>query len=307
MASTLYTWLPNVIQAIEPLMSEEDIEKGARWGLELDEMLESANFGILCLTPENLKSLYIHFEAGALSKSINESRVCPYLLGLEEDAITGPLTKFQSTKSDRQDTFRLIKAINGAIPSDSLSYMQLNSAFEKWWPELELSLSELRQCSLECEEENREFLKFLCGSRKQFIQMAAPLASAKRWAESYDSQVLMEISSLGANLLEGIAHEEDNLRIHSSMIRGAFSPVVESRKDEYLYSLRRLKIATRNLMIPPNPNDRREELGQFEIARGDAITDRDLLIKALSKSLSSEDAQNLCEDAGLGIKFFAGL
>jgi hypothetical protein len=77
MASALYNWLPSIIQSIDPWMSDSDIDIGSRWGQNLDKELESANFGILCLTPESLNSTWIHYEAGALSKFIDKSRVCP--------------------------------------------------------------------------------------------------------------------------------------------------------------------------------------------------------------------------------------
>jgi hypothetical protein len=156
-------------------------------------------------------------------------------------------------------------------------------------------------------EENKEFLKYLCETRKEFIHLAAPIANAKRWECSFDVTILKEITVLCSTLVDGITREQDNLSIHSSLIKGFLPPIVESRKDEYLRSLRRLRIATRNLMLPQNRNERRSELNQFEIARGDAITDRDLLIKALiralgSKALNPEEHQDLKEVAGFSIK-----
>ncbi|MGB7570125.1 MAG: hypothetical protein WBL87_00045 [Methanothrix sp.] len=154
-------------------------------------------------------------------------------------------------------------------------------------------------------EENSDFLRYLCESRVQFIHLAAPLANAKRWAETYNDQVLKEITELGLKLFDGIVREQDNLSIHSSLIKGYLPPIVESRKNEYLDSLRRLRIAARNLMLPKNPNDRRNELNLFEIARGNAIEDRDLLINALYKEIGTEAAQDICKAVGFGKNFFA--
>ena len=76
-AELLRDWLPKVIQVLEPWMSEQDIGKGARWSAEVAHNLQEARVGILCITPENLQSTWIHFEAGALSKVVGESLVCP--------------------------------------------------------------------------------------------------------------------------------------------------------------------------------------------------------------------------------------
>jgi hypothetical protein len=51
MAQTLHDWLPQVIQAVKPWMSTEDIRLGQRWSLEIAGILETAKLGILCLTP----------------------------------------------------------------------------------------------------------------------------------------------------------------------------------------------------------------------------------------------------------------
>src|ERR1700749_560604 len=52
-ANALHPWLPDVLQQMEPWMSQRDIGAGARWSQELDEQLESTQFGIICVTPEN--------------------------------------------------------------------------------------------------------------------------------------------------------------------------------------------------------------------------------------------------------------
>ena len=60
-------WLPTVIQAIEPFVSSEDIEKGARWNTDIAQELKESSFGLICVTKDNLNSQWLNFEAGALS------------------------------------------------------------------------------------------------------------------------------------------------------------------------------------------------------------------------------------------------
>lgn len=133
----LRDWLPSVIQAVRPWMSDEDLKKGARWGTALAERLESTDFGICCLTPYNLESRWLHFEAGALAKRVTAAHVCPYLFHVEPADLEGPYREFQLTRAEREDTRKLLRTLNGTVTEGPLSEAQLDKAFEKWWPDLE--------------------------------------------------------------------------------------------------------------------------------------------------------------------------
>ena len=47
-AVVLRDWLPSVIQSIEPYLSSEDIDKGARWSTDIAKELEATAFGQDC-------------------------------------------------------------------------------------------------------------------------------------------------------------------------------------------------------------------------------------------------------------------
>ncbi|MCL2483300.1 MAG: toll/interleukin-1 receptor domain-containing protein [Propionibacteriaceae bacterium] len=79
-AQVLKDWIPSVIQAIEPFLSSEDIEKGNRWNTDIARELQESTFGIICVTLENLSAEWLNFEAGALSKTIENTHVAPFLL-----------------------------------------------------------------------------------------------------------------------------------------------------------------------------------------------------------------------------------
>ena len=97
-AQVLRAWLPTVIQSVRPYMSAEDIDKGERWSLDIAKQLEETNFGVICMTPENINAPWVLFEAGALSKSMERSRVSPLLFGLSpSDFSKSPLLQFQLT------------------------------------------------------------------------------------------------------------------------------------------------------------------------------------------------------------------
>lgn len=120
-AEALRDWLPNVLQFVEPWMSAADVNKGAKWLQALSGELEKANFGVICLTPENLTAPWILFEAGALSKKA-DSAVCTYLFGLANTEVKDPLAQFQHTESNREDTKKFVITINKALGENALPF-----------------------------------------------------------------------------------------------------------------------------------------------------------------------------------------
>ena len=124
-------------------MSGSDIDQGTRWSSEIATQLEQANIGIICLTPDNVLSPSLHFEAGALSKALDKSRVCTYLLDLAPTDLRWPLADFQATRANRDETKKLLIAINKALGEQSLPVERLGKTFERWWPELEAQIAKL--------------------------------------------------------------------------------------------------------------------------------------------------------------------
>ena len=151
-AEALYDWIPRVIQSVNPWMSSEDIRAGDRWFIEISKKLEDSDFGIICITPENLTSPWLLFEAGALAKTItDENFVCPYLINLNPTDFQSPLNHFQSVKATKDDTFNLIKSINNVLGADALNERILKDTFDRFWPDLHSKLEDLP--SSEVEEE----------------------------------------------------------------------------------------------------------------------------------------------------------
>ncbi len=143
-ALALRDWLPSVIQAIEPWVSSEDIDKGTQWSQGIAEQLKTTKVGIICLTPQNLTAPWLLFESGAISKSVSKSFVCTYLLGVESSSVQHPLALFQDTKADREDTRKLLRTVNKALVKQSLPLDKLDRAFDQWWPELDKALADSR-------------------------------------------------------------------------------------------------------------------------------------------------------------------
>lgn len=129
-------WLPLVNQTIEPFMSEEDTDKGAHWSSTIRRELEQSAFGIIILTAENIDSTWLHFEAGAIAKSVEEGRVVPILFGLKHSDVQQPLSMFQSALFEKDDIFRVVKSINVAAGANAREERQLITVFDSFWPRL---------------------------------------------------------------------------------------------------------------------------------------------------------------------------
>jgi hypothetical protein len=138
-ARILRDWLPHVIQSIQPYVSSEDIDKGTRWNTEISKELDTAFFGILCVTRDNINSPWLNFEAGALSRSLKSksvNRVCPFLFGISPDDLKGPLQQFQAARYDKDDIKRLIFSLNAASGKARIKEDRLDDVFNVWWPKL---------------------------------------------------------------------------------------------------------------------------------------------------------------------------
>ena len=144
-AASLRNWLPSVIQSVKPWMSDKDIYSGQRWNEAINGQLSEINFGIICVTPENQAAPWLNFEAGALAKVLESSRVIPYLHDLEKSNLNrGPITQFQAEYADKKGTKSLVDSINHMNPSP-LSDEVLKKTFDGLWPQLELELSQIPQ------------------------------------------------------------------------------------------------------------------------------------------------------------------
>lgn len=117
-------------------MSDQDIRRGDRGMDVIAGELQDRDYGIVVLTRENLKSEWVHFEAGALGKSLGTSKVAPLLLDVTRADVVGPLAQFQSTLLTDRDDFRQfirdLAAHAPNVPSESVEAL-----FDSKWAELE--------------------------------------------------------------------------------------------------------------------------------------------------------------------------
>lgn len=142
-AEALRSWLPNVIQVLKPYFTPRDIDKGQRWSQDIAGKLSDSLFGIILVTKDNIDAPWILFEAGALSKNIGASHVCPLLLDLKPTDLTGPLLQFQASVFEKDDVRKLVGSVNSSIKDNPLPDSTLDNVFEKWWPDLDKDINNI--------------------------------------------------------------------------------------------------------------------------------------------------------------------
>jgi hypothetical protein len=145
-AVALRDWLPAVINSVEPFVSSEDIYAGTRWQMEIAGQLESTNFGIVCVTKDNQHAPWLNFEAGALAKAVDSSRVVPLAVDLKPTDVELPLGQFQAQPATKQGISAVVTSVNGACESP-LADGLLDRAVNKWWPDLDAALAEIDERS----------------------------------------------------------------------------------------------------------------------------------------------------------------
>jgi predicted house-cleaning noncanonical NTP pyrophosphatase (MazG superfamily) len=136
-------WLPAVLQNVKPYFTPNDIEKGSRWNADISKELEQSKLGIFIYTKDNLESQWMLFEAGAISKTLDSSKVCPILFGLDNSDFKGPLTQFQTSQFQKTDFKKLVYSINNSLFDNKLDEKVLDEVFEMWWPKLESKVAKI--------------------------------------------------------------------------------------------------------------------------------------------------------------------
>ncbi|MDR3629308.1 MAG: TIR domain-containing protein [Desulfocapsaceae bacterium] len=211
LATSLKEWLPLVIQTVTPWFSPEDIDKGARWMAELSKQLEKLKMGIICVTPENMQAPWLLFEAGALSKVLDTSLVCPFLFALEPVDLQGPLAQFQSTRSTKEDVRKLLTTINKNT-EQQLTESQIDRIFSVLWPDFEEKLRSIESSVPDQASSSRpvpellsEVLERVRSIERQLAEGKIPngvIASKalKIWEQSKNRENMLKYGELGVKL-----------------------------------------------------------------------------------------------------------
>ncbi|MCK5768056.1 MAG: toll/interleukin-1 receptor domain-containing protein [Candidatus Atribacteria bacterium] len=212
-------WLPAVLQFVKPYFTPSDVEKGSRWNSEIAKELESSKMGIICVTRDNLHSDWILFEAGALSKSLEKSRVCPILFGIQNTDLTGPLKQFQTTEFNKNDFKKLVSVINANYGENKLKSKVLDDVFEIWWPQLKTKVNtifkELDQDDSEPIRSERDLIEEILGLSRMTLRNMR--RSSQPISSNAIQELLQKYIDLHDNLVAGKGGYQDTLDALQSM------------------------------------------------------------------------------------------
>jgi hypothetical protein len=150
LARALHDWLPKVIQVLDPRFSDDFLKPGQIWSKSLAIELDECRIGIFCLTPENLKSPWMLFEAGVFLRG---ERVCPLLLGLDPGALKNlPYAQFQALSFNSVGVFKLIQNLNQTLAAEQrLKDKHLDEVFLAHWPALDKDIKTILSKEVEGE------------------------------------------------------------------------------------------------------------------------------------------------------------
>jgi len=200
LAEELREWLPLVLHYAEPWLSKSDIQAGERWSVEVAKELQETNFGIICVTKDNLNSPWILFEAGALAKSMEDGRVTPLLLDLDFKDVSGPLAQFQAKKADKAGIKQLVADLNKSASSPTPKD-RLNQLFDPLYAALGEKIEAIPAAEGSQEEARPEgeILEELVASVRNVEMrvrdaMEEDISPKRRWRRRIHPEMLMDLT-----------------------------------------------------------------------------------------------------------------
>lgn len=156
-ANVLKQRIPCIIQSTNVFFSSEDIEKGSNWDQVISTELSKCNFGIICLTSENVSAPWIQFEAGAIAKTL-DSKVSALMVDVKPSDIKGPLSRYQATRLEKEDFKQLIQSINSSL-DDPLDERILENTFNAIWPSMFEEISKVITDFKKSNKENKKSIQ----------------------------------------------------------------------------------------------------------------------------------------------------
>lgn len=219
LAESIRAWIPKVLQSVKPYFTPDDIEKGTKWAKEISGELAESQLGIICLTQDNQHNPWILFEAGALSKNLDEAKVCPILFNFETTDLTGPLSSFQATKFNKEEIKKLLESINNSCNESKLEQKSLDETFDMWWPKLEDEINKtLKEATITAKPKKRtdrdileEILELTRSNSKSLLSSQRCVSNITMEELIARYRVIKDRTSVGQNVDEDIIRFENVL------------------------------------------------------------------------------------------------
>jgi tetratricopeptide (TPR) repeat protein len=134
-----------------------------------------------------------------------------------------------------------------------------------------------------------ELLNSINSGHLNFVKLDAELGKLEGWTTGWGEKTTF----LLINFYGAIEREENNLYVHTKRAMGYVNPVVESKKEAYLYCLRQLRTITHSLAVSQNKS---ENSAQFRKAGGELFLIKLSLMKALEDAIAIDNAIALSPD-----------
>ncbi len=110
---------------------------------EISRALEASYLCIAVLTKENLSSPWMHYELGAISKKLEESRIFLILFDVDKVDVAPPLNNFHLESFGEERFRKIVSEINNTLGSERLTENQLSHAFEREWLNLKDAINQI--------------------------------------------------------------------------------------------------------------------------------------------------------------------
>ncbi len=223
LANALRDWLPMALQYVEPWVSDKDISAGDRWAQAIAGELEASNFGIICITPENLHSEWVLFESGALSKSMLDAKVIPLLYGLEISDLSGPLSQFQAQKLEESGIMEIVQSINNVSDTKTSEHI-VEQVVPALWPRLREALESIpdTEPSEKHMRPQHEILEELVTSVRGINSRMGELGDLAGRDEGYKRRRIRRIHPRMLDEMAMIASREGGGPLHLLMLAGLY-------------------------------------------------------------------------------------
>lgn len=205
-AELLQEFLPQFIQILQPWISV-NIEKGSIGEEQIFSALSNADAVLFCFTKTNLKSHWMHFEAGVFA-GLQSKEMYTVLFDLDPKELYTPFSNYQATVLNETDFKKLIFNLNNKLPDcgfnkikdETLEYT-FNTVWEKFSVRVNLVREEFSanqvQIKKNCEEYLEEIYQLIKANSVKNESIPQIVNLEKDTVRKKDLYLLLEVLEVG--------------------------------------------------------------------------------------------------------------